>query len=288
MEERKSVILIIEDDLDIADMLSAYFRAQDYEVTTAIWGEDGLKLAQTSHPDLVILDIQLPDIDGFEVARQLRANRRTQDIPIIFLTEKRERQSRLEGLRLQADDYITKPFDIQELRLRVRNSLQRSWRGALNNPVTGVAEGQIVDEHLTEALNNDDWSLLLIMLKNLDRFRDVYGFIALDDLLRAVILMIEDSIKQYGSPDNFLGHITATDFIVLTRPTQAEKIANRIAGRLEQSFGYFYRDQDLGTDIFQGNHLSVKIKQLHLAPGKFRDTPELKEQLEQLLRQETR
>ena len=286
MEERKSVILIIEDDLDIADMLSAYFRAQGYEVTTATWGEDGLKLAQTSHPDLVILDIQLPDIDGFEVARQLRANRRTLDIPIIFLTEKDERKSRLEGLGLQADDYITKPFDIQELRLRVRNSLQRSWRGSINNPVTGVAEGHVVDEHLTQALNDEDCSLLLIMLKSLDRFRDVYGFIALDDLLRAVILMIEDSIKQYGSPDNFLGHITAADFIVLTSPTQIENISNRIAGRLEQSFGYFYRDQDLSTDIFQGNHLSVKIKQLHLAPGKFRDLPELKEKLEQLLRQE--
>ena len=287
MEERKSAILIIEDDLDIADMLSAYFRVQGYEVTTATWGEDGIKLAQTSHPDLVILDIQLPDIDGFEVARQLRANRRTQDIPIIFLTEKRERHSRLKGLELQADDYITKPFDIQELRLRVRNSLQRNLRGSLTNPVTGVPEGSVVDEHLTQILNHGEWSLLLVMLKNLNRFRDIYGFVAQDDLLRAVILMIDDSIKQFGSPDDFLGHITATDFIVMTRPVHIEKMANRIAGRLEQSFGYFYRDQDLGADIFQGNHLAVKIKQLHLAPGKYRDVPELKEVLDQLLRRES-
>jgi DNA-binding response OmpR family regulator len=287
VEERKSTILIIEDDLDIADMLNAYFRVQGYEVNTATWGEDGIKLAQSSHPDLVILDIQLPDIDGFEVARQLRANRRTQDIPIIFLTEKRERHSRLKGLELQADDYITKPFDIQELRLRVRNSLQRNLRGSLTNPVTGVPEGGVVDEHLTQILNRGEWSLLLVMLKNLNRFRDIYGFVAQDDLLRAVILMIDDSIKQFGSPDDFLGHITATDFIVLTRPVQIEKMANRIAGRLEQSFGYFYRDQDLGGDIFQGNHLAVKIKQLHLAPGKYRDVPELKEVLEQLLRRES-
>jgi len=288
VEERKSAILIIEDDLDIADMLNAYFRVQGYDVSTATWGEDGLKMAQTSHPDLVILDIQLPDIDGFEVARQLRASRRTQDIPIIFLTEKRERQNRLKGLELQADDYITKPFDIQELRLRVRNSLQRTWRGSLTNPVTGVAEGTVVDEHLGEYLNHGDLSLLLIMLKNLDRFRDIYGFVALDDLLRAVILMIEDSIKQYGSPDDYLGHITATDFIVLTRPAQIDKMANRIAGRLEQSFSYFYRDQDLETDIFQGNHLAVKIKKLQLVPGKYRNVRELKEELEQLLRQESR
>ena len=90
----------------------------------------------------MILDIRLPDIDGFEVARRLRGNRKTREIPIIFLTEKRERGDRLKGLELQADDYITKPFDIQELRLRVRNALQRSRQGSLTNPVTGLAGRQ--------------------------------------------------------------------------------------------------------------------------------------------------
>ena len=129
MDERKSTILIVEDDLDIADMLNAYFRVQGYEVLTVNWGEDGMRSCLTGTPDLVILDIRLPDIDGFEVARRLRANRKTREIPIIFLTEKRERKDRLKGLELQADDYITKPFDIQELRLRVRNALQRSRQG---------------------------------------------------------------------------------------------------------------------------------------------------------------
>ncbi len=100
----------------------------------------------------MILDIRLPDIDGFEVARRLRANRKTREIPIIFLTEKRERNDRLKGLELQADDYITKPFDIQELRLRVRNALQRSRQGPLTNPVTGLPEGSLVDEALEQGL----------------------------------------------------------------------------------------------------------------------------------------
>jgi len=83
------------------------------------WGEDGVRACQTSRPDIVILDIRLPDIDGYEVARRLRSNRRTADIPIIFLTEKRDRSERLQGSwNLGADDYITKPFDVQELRLR--------------------------------------------------------------------------------------------------------------------------------------------------------------------------
>ncbi|MEJ5201144.1 MAG: response regulator, partial [Anaerolineales bacterium] len=115
--DEKATILIVEDDLDIADMLNAYFRIQGYEVLTVNWGEDDIRACQTNRPDIVILDIRLPDTDGFEVARRLREDRRTKDLPIIFLTEKRERMSRLKGLELKADDYITKPFDIQELRL---------------------------------------------------------------------------------------------------------------------------------------------------------------------------
>src|SRR5512139_3457803 len=86
--DAKSKILIVEDDLDIAEMLNAYFRVQGYEVFTVNWGEDGVRAAQTVLPDLMILDIRLPDIDGYEVARRVRSDRRTNEIPIIFLTEK--------------------------------------------------------------------------------------------------------------------------------------------------------------------------------------------------------
>lgn len=110
MADVKSKILVVEDDLDVAEMLNAYFRVQGYEVFTVNWGEDGVRACQTVSPDLVVLDIRLPDIDGYEVARRLRTDRRTQDVPIIFLTEKRDRADRLHGLELGADDYITKPF----------------------------------------------------------------------------------------------------------------------------------------------------------------------------------
>ena len=119
MADPKPKILIVEDDLDVAEMLNAYFRVQGYEVIAVNWGEDGVRACQTENPDLVILDIRLPDIDGYEVARRLRDDRRTKEVPIIFLTEKRERADRLQGLELGADDYITKPYDVQELRHQV-------------------------------------------------------------------------------------------------------------------------------------------------------------------------
>src|SRR3970282_2844981 len=110
--------------------------------------EDAVRTAQDGTPDLVILDIRLPDIDGYEVCRQLRSHRRTENLPIIFLTARRDRIDKLQGLELGVVDYITKPFDIQELRLRVRNALRRAKLETLVNPVTGLPEGKLGGEQL--------------------------------------------------------------------------------------------------------------------------------------------
>ena len=130
MNEAKARLLIVEDDLDIAEMLDAYFRMQGFGVTVVNWGEEGVSCCLNQQPDLVILDIRLPDIEGFEVARRIRANRRTRDLPIIFLTEKRERADRLEGLSLKAEDYITKPFDESELLCKIKVILRRTAQAA--------------------------------------------------------------------------------------------------------------------------------------------------------------
>ena len=281
MEEVKPTLLIVEDDLDIADMLNAYFRVQGYEVQTVNWGEDGVRACQSNPPDLVILDIRLPDIDGFEVARRLRANRKTKDIPIIFLTEKRERTDRLRGLELKADDYITKPFDIQELRLRVRNALQRARQGTLTNPVTGLAEGSLMDEALVRGLNRSDGAVLVVSLRNLNRFREVYGFVASDDLVRAVSIMVRDAVRDLGTSDDVIGHLSASDFLVVTRQSCISALRERIRKRLEQSFDYFYSDQDREQGTFRDKQLAVQINELILASLQQRELSALKAELVQ-------
>jgi DNA-binding response OmpR family regulator len=280
VDDVKPSILIVEDDLDIADMLNAYFRVQGYEVLTVNWGEDGVRACQASNPGLVILDIRLQDIDGFEVARRLRSNRRTKDIPIIFLTEKRERSDRLRGLELQADDYVTKPFDIQELRLRVRNAMQRSRQGTLTNPVTELPEGNLVDETLQATLKRSDAVLLVISMKNLDRFREVYGFVATDDLLRAVSLMIRDTVRDLPGGDTFVGHITNNDFVIVTRPALSPALKERIRKLLEQSFDYFYSDQDRELGTFRNRQLAVSIHEVVPGAANFADVHQLKAELE--------
>jgi len=277
--EVKSKILIVEDDLDVAEMLNAYFRVQGYEVFTVNWGEDGVRAAQTVMPDLMILDIRLPDIDGFEVARRVRTDRRTHEIPIIFLTEKRERADRLQGFEVGADDYITKPFDVQELRLRVRNALKRVSQGSLTNPVSGLPEGPLVDERLSEVIHKSGWGLLHIAVSHLDSFREAYGFVASDDVLRAVSLMVHNTIKEIGSTEDFLGHISPTDFVVVVSPATIPPFQERIKSRLEQSLDYFYPIKDRENAAKQPDRLAIQIKEVPSIYGRYTSVEQLKKDL---------
>jgi DNA-binding response OmpR family regulator len=260
--ERKPVILVVEDDLDVAEMLNAYFNVQGYEVHTVNWGEDAVRSCQANLPDLVILDIRLPDIDGFEVAYRLRNNRRTKDVPIIFLTEKRARADRLQGLELGADDYITKPFDVQELRLRVRNALKRALQGSLTNPVTNLPEGILVEERLEECLKSSDWAILVISLVNIEKFRESYGFVAADDVLRAVNLMIHNAVREVGGTSDFVGHLTSDEFLIVTSPANINGLSERIQNRLEQSLDFFYPLKDRERQEIAKNRLEVSLRQV--------------------------
>jgi DNA-binding response OmpR family regulator len=279
VSEEKSTLLIVEDDVDVAEMLTAYFRAQGYHVNTVYWGEDAVQACSNSRPDLVILDIRLPDIDGYEVARRLRGQQRTKDIPIIFLTEMRERANRLQGLEIGADDYITKPFDIQELRLRVRNALRRTSQGPLNNPVTGLAEGALLDERLLECIDSDNWALLLVSVKHLAEFREAYGFVASDDVQRAISLMIHNAVRGVGGASDFVGQLTATEFILVTQPANLPALSERIQNRVEQSLGYFYPLKDRSNLDPRSDRLRIQMGQLTSADGPFTTVEELKKKL---------
>lgn len=275
----KSHILIVEDDLDLAEMLNAYFRVQGYEVQTAAWGEDAVRITQEEPPDLVVLDIRLPDIDGYEVCRRLRTHRRTQDVPIIFLTEKRDRVDKLTGLELGVVDYITKPFDIQELRLRVRNALRRAAQTSLVNPVTNMPEGPVVDERLNGTILSDrKWAILLMTIMGLDNFRELYGFVASDDVLRAVSLMMNNAVREVGSEEDFIGHLAPHDFIIISDEEHLLAIRERIEMRLQQSMEYFYplKDREKAKQAMEENRLKLVIGQIKHSDGPFADLDALK------------
>ncbi len=238
----KHTLLIIEDDLDTSEMLRVYFEAQGYRVVTAITGRDGLDKCRSDPPHLILLDVRLPDLDGFEVGQQLQDDVRTSRLPVIFITERRGRDDRIAGLKLGAIDYITKPFDVQELRLRVRNALRRA--GSQNNPVTGLPGEKLTDDRLSVMLERPEWAVLAIYIHGLDKFNEIYGFVARDDVLRAIALTLTSAVDELGSMDDFVGHPSENQFAIITVPGKAAQLSRHVEDRLNQAMNYFYPIHD--------------------------------------------
>lgn len=244
----KGRILVVEDDLDISNMLRIYFTSQGYEVTVAGRGLEALEQTRKQLPSVIVLDIMLPDIDGYEVCAKLRSALRTSHVPIIFLTQKDERSDRIAGLELGADDYITKPFDIEELRLRVQNAMRRAERESLTNPTTGLPSGKLIEEQLRGLMRRKGWGLLYIGLTDLDAFNDVYGFVAGDEVLRFTALLLGETDDKVGGPDDFIGHVGGDDFIVITTDEKAQALADAALKRFSQDIGshYSFKDREHG------------------------------------------
>ncbi|MFQ5422077.1 MAG: response regulator [Anaerolineae bacterium] len=237
-------ILIVEDDFDISNMLRIFFSGQKYNVEVAARGNDALEMCRKQLPDLIVLDIMLPDIDGYEVCRQLRTSTRTSHIPIIFLTQKDERSDRIAGLELGADDYITKPFDIEELKLRVRTAIRTHQRLNMTDPRTGLPSARLIEDQLRNLMRTENWSLLLVGVDNMAPFNNVYGFVAGDEVLRFTAMQLNESVNELGSLDDFIGHASNETFTLITMTNDVQALMNRIRDKFEEGISSHYNFMD--------------------------------------------
>jgi PleD family two-component response regulator len=208
-------MMIVEDDSDISNMLRIYFQSQGYEVAVAPSGEDALEMCRQQLPHIIVLDIMLPDMDGYDVCRELRNNLRTSHIPIIFLTQKDERSDKIHGLELGADDYITKPFDLEELSLRVKNAMARAQYESLTSPTTGLPSGGLIEEQLRGLIQRGDWGIIYVGIQGISAFNEVYGFVAGEEVLRFAAMVLGRAVDQAGTSNDFVGHIGGDDFIII-------------------------------------------------------------------------
>lgn len=240
----KARLLITEDDVDISNMLKIYFGGLGYDVDTAMRGSEALEKTRQVLPHLIVLDIMLPDIDGYEVCRTLRTNTRTSHIPVIFLTQKDERSDRLQGLELGADDYITKPFDIEELKLRVQGAIRRSERESLTDPRSGLPAGRLIEEQLRRIIRENGWAFLDIRINNFDAFKDVYGFVAADDVLRFAGMLIGEVLDELGTPSDFVGHAGGDNFVIVTTDGASHSIRQKLKDRFNEEVKSHYNFMD--------------------------------------------
>lgn len=273
----KARLLIVEDDFDISNMLKIYFSGQGFEVDVAPRGSEALQKTRRNLPHLIVLDIMLPDIDGYEVCRTLRTNTRTSHIPVIFLTQKDERSDKLQGLEMGADDYITKPFDIEELKLRVQNAIARAERESLTDPRSGLPSGRLIEEQLRRIIRSDHWALMDIRINSFDPFREVYGFVAGDDVLRFTAMTLNEVVDAHGTPDDFIGHAGNDNFIIITSEQCAPAIKTQIKERFSKEVltHYNFMDRDHGfiaTTNTAGENIQVPLMSIGIgtvSPAKY-------------------
>lgn len=265
----KARLLVVEDDNDISNMLRIYFSSLGYDVDVAPNGNDALAKTRHEMPHLMVLDIMLPDIDGYEVCKTLRKTTRTSHIPVIFLTQKDERSDRLQGLELGADDYITKPFDIEELKLRVQNAIARSERESLTDPQSGLPSGRLIEDQLRKAIRQTGWALMDIRISHFEAFRNVYGFIAANDVLRYVGMLLGEVSDEFGQIEDFIGHAGGDNFIVITKEDYAARFQERLKGRFSAEIGthYNFMDRQQGFILANSGDNQTKYPLMALAIG---------------------
>jgi diguanylate cyclase (GGDEF)-like protein len=237
-------IIVVEDDFDISNMLNIYFTGQGYEVEVAPRGNDALELCRKKLPDLIVLDIMLPDMDGYAVCRELRTTTRTSHIPIIFLTQKDERSDRIAGLELGADDYITKPFDIEELKLRVRSAIRMHQRMNMTDPRTGLPGGRLIEDQLRQLIRTSGWTFALAGVDNFAEFNDTYGFVAGDEVLRHAALLINAVVDDAGTIDDFMGHAGGETFTIITKVAKPQEMLDTLCERFNEEIKMHYNFLD--------------------------------------------
>lgn len=264
-------LLVIEDDPDIADLLLAYFGLlQEYILFHAADGQEGIALARTQHPTLILLDVMLPDMTGWQVAEALRTTALTRYIPIIFLSQLSQRHDRLHGLELGADDYVTKPFDMEELRLRIQAVLRRSMQARLYEPRTGLPGAPLIAEELTRLTGKSGWDQLGFTIDHLGAFRETYGFMAADEALGAAAQIILDVLNELGTPDDFAGITDDDRLIVITHSGQSVALARAVRDRFDarSKLLYNFRDVERGHIVlFPGTAQEKRVPLMRLTVG---------------------
>ena len=188
-------ILVVDDDPDIARFVEVNLRSAGYDVAVAGDGEEALEKARHLRPDLVLLDVMMPRIDGFEVAQRLRKNPQTANASIIMLTAKALSADKVTGLQAGADDYIIKPFDPIELLARVKGTLRRAKEMRNLSPLTGLPGNIRIQEEIERQVREGrPFAVLYSDLDNFKTYNDQKGFVRGDRLIQATSRILQDAV----------------------------------------------------------------------------------------------
>jgi diguanylate cyclase (GGDEF)-like protein len=238
-------ILVVEDDPSVRKILALQLTREGYTVETAEDGVDGYQKALSAPPDLVLLDLMMPRMDGAEVCRRLKANFTTSQIPVIMVTARGEMDRKLESLATGANDYLTKPYELDELRVRVRNILNFSRIQRQANPLTGLPGNVSIDAETARRIEcGEPFALLYVDIDNFKSYNDYYSFEKGDEAIKLTSSILLSVVGRFGGADDFVGHVGGDDFVVISSPESGKKIADEIVSEFDRQVLALYNDED--------------------------------------------
>lgn len=244
-EGRKYKILVVDDDPNIRELIVETLSTDRYRPIEARDGKEALILCERERPDLVVLDVMMPDLDGLEVCLRLRGDLLTSHIPIILLTAKGMLEDKLKGMDTGADDYITKPFDPLELEARINMHLRRSIRDGEASPLTGLPGNRAIEENIASRIQSGEkFAVCYADLDDFKAYNDRYGFVAGSEVIKMTAQSILEALDKYGSESDFVGHIGGDDFIVVTEMERAPLISQELIRLFDSRIPSHYEPEE--------------------------------------------
>lgn len=288
----KGTILIVDNDTHDTELLRQHFEQAGHRVLMAADGTAALSLARQELPQSIVLDLETPGLDAVALVKEVRATPRTRHIHITLLTPRGEHEDKLAALAAGADEFLSKPVDVEELGLRVRNALRRATFDNLMNPTTGLPGPRLIEDQLRGLLRRaeqSDWAILRLSLRGFGPFGDAYGFLAGEEVLRFAAHLLGRVVDRLGAPGDFIGHSGGDNFILITVAGQVEALTAELTARFNQEVKthYSFREREQGYLVFQDadgheQHTSLMTLAVHAitaADGPFYDIRELTQAL---------
>ena len=243
-----NTVLVVDDDVDIARFIEVNLRLEGFDVLVAHDGEEALELIAKRMPDLALLDVMMPKLNGVELCRRLRSEPLTASLPVIMLTAKNLSVDKVVGLTAGADDYIIKPFDTLELVARVRSTLRRNAEMRAVSPLTGLPGNQRINEEIAlRATGEAPIAVCHVDLDNFKAFNDCYGWIRGDDVISLLATALKAAGGEVGEPAPFIGHVGGDDFVVICTPEQVEQLTDRVLKLFDEGVVALHDPEDVAN-----------------------------------------
>ena len=237
----RETILIVDDDPEFLRMAGFIVSSGGYKTLKAASGNDALQILGNEHVDLILLDLKMPDMDGYELCRQIREDVLLSHIPIIMLTCVDEMKSKIEGLEVGSDEYMIKPFESDELFVRIKNLLKRYTRELDTDHLTFLPGSSAINKEIQRRINiGTEFAALYLDIRNFKEFNEKYGFEKGDEVIKWFVQLLLDSVRLQKAGYDFIGHIGADDFIILTDAADIEDICKILVERFDSDISKFY------------------------------------------------